>query len=50
MKTSEICGCEKKTIRTDEQKKALAHRLNRIEGQVKARLCGASAVLLIAAD
>ena len=35
MKTTETCGCEKKTIRTDEQKKALAHRLNRIEGQVR---------------
>ena len=35
MKSSESCACERKTFRTDEQKKALAHRLNRIEGQVR---------------
>ena len=35
MTSAEICACEKKTIRTDEQKKALVHRLNRIEGQVR---------------
>ena len=28
-------ACEKKTMRTDEQKTKLLHRLNRIEGQVR---------------
>ena len=35
MTSAETCTCEKKTFRTDEQKKTLAHRLNRIEGQVR---------------
>ena len=35
MSSSESCCSEKKTIRTDEQKTALIHRLNRIEGQVR---------------
>ena len=29
------CACEKHTMRTDEQKKALINRLKRIEGQVR---------------
>ena len=29
------CSCEKHTMRTDEQKKALINRLKRIEGQVR---------------
>ena len=28
-------ACEKKTMRTDEQKTKLLHRLNRIEGQIR---------------
>ena len=32
----EICGCcEKTTARTEEERKKLIHRLNRIEGQVR---------------
>ena len=35
MTIAEGCACGKKTVRTEEQKKSLAHRLNRIEGQVR---------------
>ena len=35
MTIAEGCACGKKTVRTEEQKKTLAHRLNRIEGQVR---------------
>ena len=32
----EICGCcEKTTARTEEERKKLIHRLNRIEGQIR---------------
>ena len=31
----ECCSCEKNTQRTDEEKKKLINRLNRIEGQVR---------------
>ena len=31
----ECCSCEKNTHRTDEEKKKLINRLNRIEGQVR---------------
>ena len=31
----ECCSCEKNTRRTDEEKKKLINRLNRIEGQVR---------------
>lgn len=31
----ECCYCEKNTHRTDEEKKKLINRLNRIEGQVR---------------
>lgn len=31
----ECCFCEKNTHRTDEEKKKLINRLNRIEGQVR---------------
>lgn len=31
----ECCPCEKNTHRTDEEKKKLINRLNRIEGQVR---------------
>ena len=32
----EICGCcEKTTVRTEEERKKLIHRLNRIEGQIR---------------
>lgn len=29
------CACEKKTLRTEEQKRKLLNRLNRLEGQVR---------------
>ena len=35
MTVNEGCACGKKTVRTEEQKKSLAHRLNRIEGQIR---------------
>ena len=36
MPDQEICGCcEKTTARTEEERKKLIHRLNRIEGQVR---------------
>ena len=36
MKEEEICGChEKMTERTEEERKKLIHRLNRIEGQIR---------------
>ena len=36
MPDQEICGCcEKTTTRTEEERKKLIHRLNRIEGQVR---------------
>ena len=36
MKEKEICGChEKMTERTEEERKKLIHRLNRIEGQIR---------------
>ena len=31
----ENCCCEKKKVRTDEEKRALINRLSRIEGQVR---------------
>ena len=36
MPDKEICGCcEKTTARTEEERKKLIHRLNRIEGQIR---------------
>lgn len=36
MKEKEICGChEKMTERSEEERKKLIHRLNRIEGQIR---------------
>ena len=35
MTSSEPCACGKTTRRADDQKTALAHRLSRIEGQVR---------------
>ncbi len=36
MKEEKICGChEKMTERTEEERKKLIHRLNRIEGQIR---------------
>ena len=35
----ECCSCEKNTRRTDEEKKKLINRLNRIEGQVRGIRC-----------
>ena len=36
MSDKEVCGCCKKpTARSDEERKKLIHRLNRIEGQVR---------------
>lgn len=36
MKDKEICACcEKMTERTEEERKKLIHRLNRIEGQIR---------------
>ena len=36
MKDTEICGCcQKTTDRTEEERKKLIHRLNRIEGQIR---------------
>lgn len=36
MSTQKKCGCfEKTTTRSDEEKKKLIHRLNRIEGQIR---------------
>ena len=35
MEKSCCAGCEKKTERTEEQKKKLMNRLNRLEGQVR---------------
>ena len=36
MSDKEICGCCKKTTeRSDEERKKLIHRLNRIEGQIR---------------
>lgn len=36
MSDKEVCGCCKKTTaRSDEERKKLIHRLNRIEGQVR---------------
>jgi DNA-binding FrmR family transcriptional regulator len=35
MKNAEPCACARKTERTEEQKKKLLNRLNRIEGQVR---------------
>ena len=36
MPDKEICGCcEKTTARTEEERKKLVHRLNRIEGQIR---------------
>ena len=29
------CCCEKKTVRDEEERKKLIHRLNRIEGQIR---------------
>lgn len=30
-----FCCCEKQTLRTEEERKKLIHRLNRIEGQIR---------------
>ena len=36
MDNKEMCGCHKKTTeRSEEEKKKLIHRLNRIEGQIR---------------
>ena len=36
MSDKEVCGCcEKTTARSDEERKMLIHRLNRIEGQIR---------------
>lgn len=36
MSNQEICGCcEKTTARSNEERKKLIHRLNRIEGQIR---------------
>ena len=36
MKDTEMCGCcQKTTDRTEEERKKLIHRLNRIEGQIR---------------
>lgn len=36
MSDTEICGCcQKTTDRTEEERKKLIHRLNRIEGQIR---------------
>ena len=36
MTGQEICGCcDKMTVRTEEERKKLIHRLNRIEGQIR---------------
>lgn len=36
MSDKEVCGCcSKKTERSEEERKKLIHRLNRIEGQVR---------------
>lgn len=35
MKETPSCCCEKKTLRTEEQRKKLIHRLNRMEGQIR---------------
>ena len=36
MTDKEICGCcEKTTVRSEEERKKLIHRLNRIEGQIR---------------
>ena len=36
MPDKEICGCyEKTTARSEEERKKLIHRLNRIEGQIR---------------
>ncbi len=36
MSDNKICGCcEKTTTRSDEERKKLIHRLNRIEGQIR---------------
>ena len=36
MSNKEVCGCcEKTTERSDEERKKLIHRLNRIEGQIR---------------
>ena len=36
MTDKENCGCcKKKTVRTEEERKKLIHRLNRIEGQIR---------------
>lgn len=36
MSSQEICGCcEKTTDRSNEERKKLIHRLNRIEGQIR---------------
>lgn len=36
MTDKEVCGCcEKTTVRLEEERKKLIHRLNRIEGQIR---------------
>ena len=36
MPEKKICGCcQKTTVRTEEERKKLIHRLNRIEGQIR---------------
>ena len=31
----DLCCCDKKTIRSEEERRKLIHRLNRIEGQIR---------------
>lgn len=35
METQACCGCAKTTERSEEERKRLIHRLNRIEGQIR---------------
>lgn len=35
MTDRELCSCEKMTTRSDEERRKLIHRLNRIEGQIR---------------
>ena len=35
MEHNELCTCDRDTVRSEEQRKKLVHRLNRIEGQIR---------------
>ena len=35
METKPMCCCDKTTVRSEEERKKLIHRLNRIEGQIR---------------